>query len=92
MWLETHIISSSETELFSVTTIISRAKAAELIDLSFAVKDAEVVVEWVESKLTATKASLQDSQVAKRAWLAGLTYVLVSSVPLNASLLLNTTR
>ena len=48
MPLQTHIISSSEKGLSSVTTLIVGSKAAALIDPPFLVPDANAVVEWVK--------------------------------------------
>jgi glyoxylase-like metal-dependent hydrolase (beta-lactamase superfamily II) len=50
MGLETHILSSSETGLSSVTTLIVGTKAAALIDPPFLVKDANAVVDWIKTK------------------------------------------
>jgi glyoxylase-like metal-dependent hydrolase (beta-lactamase superfamily II) len=48
MPLQTHILSSSEKGLSSVTTLIVGSKAAALIDPPFLVPDAHAVVEWVK--------------------------------------------
>jgi glyoxylase-like metal-dependent hydrolase (beta-lactamase superfamily II) len=48
--LETHIHSSSEKGLSSVTTLIVGAKGCVLIDPPFLVPDAKSVVEWIRSK------------------------------------------
>ena len=50
MGLETHILSSSEKGLSSVTTLIVGNKAAALIDPPFLVPDANAVVDWVKQK------------------------------------------
>lgn len=50
MGLQTHILSSSEKGLSSVTTLIVGAKAAALIDPPFLVPDAEAVVTWIKEK------------------------------------------
>jgi len=52
MGLETHIISSSEKGLSSVTTLIVGSKAAALIDPPFLVPDANAVVDWARKKLS----------------------------------------
>ena len=50
MGLQTHIISSSEKGLSSVTTLIVGSKAAALIDPPLLVPDANNVVKWVKDK------------------------------------------
>lgn len=50
MGLETHIHTSSEKGLSSVTTLIVGAKAAAMIDPPFLIPDAESVVHWAKSK------------------------------------------
>lgn len=48
MVLQTHIISSSETGLSSVTTLIVGSEVAALIDPPFLVPDANAVVDFVK--------------------------------------------
>jgi hypothetical protein len=48
--LETHIHSSSEKGLSSVTTLIVGAKGCVIIDPPFLVPDAKSVVDWMKSK------------------------------------------
>lgn len=52
MGLETHIISSSERGLSSVTTLIVGSKAAAIIDPPFLIPDANAVVEMAKKKLS----------------------------------------
>lgn len=48
LFLQTHIISSSEKGLSSVTTLITGTKSAILIDPPFLIPDALAVVSWVK--------------------------------------------
>lgn len=48
MGIETHLLSSSEKGLSSVTTLVVGSKAAALIDPPFLIPDAEAVVKWVQ--------------------------------------------